>query len=94
MTAAIQFVQTEGNLVSNMNDEKVMMSISTGKYYNLGRVGGRIWEIMEQPTTIQNIVVKLIEEFEVEREACESQVTTFVLHLLNEGLLKSEKIAG
>lgn len=29
-------VQVEGNIVSDMDGEKVMLSIKNGKYYNLG----------------------------------------------------------
>jgi len=32
----------EGNIVSNMDGEKVMLSIKNGKYYNLGEIGGFI----------------------------------------------------
>lgn len=33
-------VQSEGNIVSDMDGEKVMLSIKNGKYYNLGKIGG------------------------------------------------------
>ena len=33
-----KFVQKEGNVVSDMDGEKVMLSIHNGKYYNLGEV--------------------------------------------------------
>jgi len=93
-TTNISFMQMEGNLVSNMNEEKVMMSIQNGKYYNLGRVGGRIWELVEQPLTIRDIADQLVAEYEIDRETCENQVTAFVLRMLNEGLLKVEKISS
>ena len=34
----------KGNIVSDMGGEKVMLSIENGKYYNLGEMGGEIWE--------------------------------------------------
>ena len=39
--------QREGNIVSDMGGEKVMLSINNGKYYNLGEMGGEIWECNE-----------------------------------------------
>ena len=36
--------QVDGQIVSDMGGEKVMLSIHNGKYYNLGGLGGRIWE--------------------------------------------------
>ena len=48
-------VRAEGCIVSDMGNEKVMMSIRNGKYYNLGEVGGRMIKKMEgfssYPTT-------------------------------------------
>jgi hypothetical protein len=81
-------VQAEGNLVSNMDDEKVMMSIQSGKYYNLGQVGGRIWDLIELPTSVEQLIEKLTVEFEIEQEECEKQVITFLQHLRNEQLIK------
>jgi hypothetical protein len=56
------FVQAEGNLVSDMNGEKVMMSILNGKYYNLGTIGGRIWELIASPRSAGQIVELLMTE--------------------------------
>ena len=38
-------MQSEGNIVSDMDGEKVMMSVSNNKYYNLGVMEGEIWEM-------------------------------------------------
>jgi len=43
-------VQKPGAIVSEMNGEKVMLSVENGKYYNLGRQGGRIWELIASPS--------------------------------------------
>ena len=63
-------VQSEGFLVSDMDGEKVMLSIENGKYYNLGRIGGRIWELISSPVTISNMVDQLVMEYEIEPELC------------------------
>ncbi|MEH7510936.1 lasso peptide biosynthesis PqqD family chaperone, partial [Priestia megaterium] len=41
--------QSEGNIVSDMGNEKVMLNIENGKYYNLGEIGGDIWESISKP---------------------------------------------
>jgi hypothetical protein len=82
--------QAKGNLVSNMDGEKVMMSINNGKYYNLGQVGGRIWEIIETPVSVDQITSTLLSEYDIDREACFSQVTAFLQLLLKEGLIQTE----
>lgn len=80
--------QTKGNLVSDMNGEKVMMSIGSGKYYNLGHVGSRIWELIENPVSINQIVSQLLSEYDVNEEDCEQQVISFLTLLSSEGLIE------
>ncbi|GIN73234.1 hypothetical protein J14TS2_37090 [Bacillus sp. J14TS2] len=86
-------VQVEGNIVSNMGDEKVMLSIHNGKYYNLGEIGGEIWELMKEPVSIKQIITSLLTRYQVETKECEEQVQAFISHLLEEDLVKriSEK---
>ncbi|MCC3376007.1 lasso peptide biosynthesis PqqD family chaperone [Cohnella sp. REN36] len=87
---AATFVQNGDSLVSDMNGEKVMMSIQNGKYYNLGAIGGRIWELVAVPQTIEQLATALMEEYEVDRDTCEAQVRQFLDHLLQEKLIKTE----
>ncbi len=81
-------VQGAGNIVSDMDGEKVMLSVQNGKYYNLGAVGGRIWELLDAPTTITDIVGILTQEYEIEPSVCEQQVQAFVNQLHQEGLIE------
>ncbi|NIK66665.1 MULTISPECIES: lasso peptide biosynthesis PqqD family chaperone [unclassified Paenibacillus] len=82
-----RIVQAEGFLVSDMGGEKVMMSIQSGKYFNLGRSGGEIWELLAAPTTLDEIVNRLCREYEIEREACMNQVASFLKQLAEQGLI-------
>ncbi|WP_199620978.1 lasso peptide biosynthesis PqqD family chaperone [Paenibacillus alkalitolerans] len=83
--------QSSGYLVSDMDGDKVMMSVQTGKYYNLGKVGGRIWGLAASPIAVSQIVDTLVSEYEVERELCERQVLSFVTKLYKESLIQLEE---
>ncbi|MBD2866514.1 lasso peptide biosynthesis PqqD family chaperone [Paenibacillus oceani] len=82
-------MQSDGFLASNMNDEKVMMSVESGKYYNLGSIGGRIWELIESPTSVRQVVTSLREEYEIDQDACERQVLSFLQTMLTEKLIRT-----
>jgi hypothetical protein len=79
--------QSKGNVVSNMDGEKVMMSIQNGKYYNLGEIGGRIWDLIEKPISVNNLIVNLISEYNIAQADCEEQVVSFLTLLTKEGLI-------
>lgn len=82
-------VQGKGNIVSDMDQEKVMLSISNGKYYNLGEVGGRIWELVELPTCVSHLVTTLVSEYDVDLVECQVQVLSFLENLLAEGIIET-----
>ena len=83
-------VQREGNIVSDMDGEKVMLSVQKGKYYTLGKLGGELWDLMKEPVTIQELVTTLQSQYDVEQTECEKQVTDFINQLLEQGLVKIE----
>ncbi|NOU70886.1 lasso peptide biosynthesis PqqD family chaperone [Paenibacillus sp. LMG 31458] len=83
----VQIVQGEGNIVSDMDGEKVMLNIANGKYYNLGQIGGYIWELIRAPITVEELVTALMTEFDVEQEVCEEHTKVFLNQLLEEKII-------
>ena len=81
-------VQVSGNIVSDMDGEKVMLSIKNGKYYNLGEIGGFIWECIQQPKSIENIIKELQTVYQVTAEQCESEIFPFLEKLIKENLIE------
>ncbi|WP_240418177.1 lasso peptide biosynthesis PqqD family chaperone [Paenibacillus periandrae] len=81
-------IQGKDNIVSDMGTEKVMLSVHNGKYYNLGEVGGRIWDLLVTPVTVQQIVSTLMTEYNVEQSECEQRVVSFLEHLLEEEIIQ------
>ncbi len=76
---------------SDVDGEKVMMSIENGEYYGLDPVGSRIWELIENPIRIDKLIELLLEEFDASQEQCEADTFEFLNELMGKGLLKIEK---
>jgi hypothetical protein len=69
-------------------DEAVLMSVDAGKYFALNAVGTRVWELLvERPRTIVDLSATICEEFEVERPACQADITTFAQSLIDAGIV-------
>ena len=79
-----------GLMTADMNGSAVMMDIMSGKYYNLGEVGGRIWGLLEEPMTVNALVQKLTAEYDVSAEQCRTDIEPFLNTLLDRGLLVAE----
>lgn len=80
--------QVKGNIISDMGEEKVMLSVESGKYYNFGEIGGKIWDSVEAPITINELVATLLDIYDVEQIECEQQVISFLERLLEENLIE------
>ena len=71
-----------------MDGEIVMMNVEVGNYYNLGRTGSDIWNMLENPVTVEALLQELLEKYRVSREQCENEVVGFLNQLYKEGLIK------
>ena len=87
MTDTTVLSRREGLMTADMNGSAVMMDIMSGKYYNLGEVGGRIWEMLEEPMTLGALVQKLTAEYDVSADRCRSDMLPFLNTLIERGLL-------
>lgn len=75
-------------LDSEIDGEKVMMSPETGDYFGLKDTANRIWELLEEPRGVEQIVQKLTEEYEVEEDQCFRDILPFLEEMLEQHLLK------
>jgi hypothetical protein len=81
-------VQRNPEMVSgNMDGEIVMLSLQRGEYFGLDKVGSRIWELIEQSITVDNIKKVLLNEYEVDVLTCEKDLIEFLEDLESKGLL-------
>lgn len=88
-----QIIQrTEGHLATDMDGDKVLLSLSSGKYYNMGKLGGIIWERTASPVTRRDIVAQLLKEYEVEPAACDQQVADFYRICMRKGCLSLSRM--
>ena len=90
MTDTTVLSRRMGLMTADMNGSAVMMDIMSGKYYNLGEVGGRIWELLEEPMTVTALVQKLTAEYDVSAQQCRTDIEPFLNTLLDRGLLVAE----
>lgn len=76
-----------GIMTADMDGATVMMDIETGKYYNLGEIGGRIWELLETPMPVNDLINALTEEYDVSVEQCQADTVPFLVSLTERSLL-------
>lgn len=72
---------------TDLDGEKVMMNLDKGEYFMMNEVGSRIWDIIEQPMNVRQVIDILREEYEVDEETCMDTVIEFLGRLDNADLI-------
>jgi len=75
-------------VAAEMDGEIVMISIENGKYYGMDSIASRIWELIEAPKSVAEVVRILGEEYEVKQQQCQEDILGFLNCLHKEGLVK------
>lgn len=74
-------------LFNEIDGEVVMLSVENSEYYGMDKVGSRIWELIQHPITLKDLVYKLMGEYEINEEQCISDTISFLNKLNNKKLL-------
>lgn len=75
---------------ADLSGEAVILNFQDGSYYGLNEVGARIWNLVQQPQSIRQIVDTVVAEYEVEAEDCEEDVKILLEELASHGLVRLE----
>ena len=51
--------------------EAVVLDLGGGVYYSMNPVAARVWDLVSQPRTVEDILDTLLEEYDVDAERCE-----------------------
>ena len=73
---------------SDLGGEVAILDLKAGVYYGLDAVGARIWSLIQEARTVNEIRDILLEEYEVEPEHCERDLLALLRRLADEGLVE------
>ena len=85
-----RLVRNQDILATDLDQETVLMSIDAGAYYGLAETAQTIWRMLETPLTFSDLVRQLMAAYDVDPDACASDLREFLNALEEEGLLRVE----
>ena len=74
-------------LIRFLEQESVLLNLSTEKYFGLDSVGTRMWQLATSAPTIESAYCQLIEEFDADPETLRSDLSDLLNHLVENGLI-------
>jgi len=82
-------LQAKDQVSCDLAGEATILSVKTGTYYGLDPVGARIWTLIQQPRTLQDIRDTLVKEYDVDAVRCEADLLEILRQLQDEGLIET-----
>lgn len=79
--------RVDGLLTTEVDGETVLMDAERGHYYGLARSAQRIWEMLEQPMSFQDLCNGLAAQYKGAAEQIESDTRRFVQQMAEESLV-------
>lgn len=81
-------VSRNPEMVSSVIDgEAVMMSVEKGEYYGLNPVATDIWNMLEEPLSIYELIDMLTDKYDVCPSQCKHDVLIFLEALVQKNLV-------
>lgn len=71
-----------------LEDEAAILNLKNTVYYGLNPVGTRVWNLVQQSTSVREIRDKLLEEYDVETEQCERDLLDLLERMREQGLIE------
>ncbi|MBD6615045.1 lasso peptide biosynthesis PqqD family chaperone [Komarekiella sp. 'clone 1'] len=87
-------VAAKNQIFSELQGEAVILDINSGVYYGLNQVGVSIWNLIQAPKTVKEIRDALLAEYEVDSQACETDILVLLEDLATKGLIEIRHEAG
>ena len=84
-------VSVSSEVVScDLVDEAAILNMKDGIYYGLNPVGACIWNLIQKPIKVSDILDVLIDEYDVERDVAQADLMELLEQLLEKELVKVE----
>ena len=75
-------------LISNLQEESVILNLDSERYYGLDDVGTRFLSVLNTSDSIEAAYEKLAQEYDVDHEVLRKDLLTLVENLLEQGIVQ------
>ena len=89
LNTKVTFAETV--FAQEVDGEMVLLDMESENYFGLDEVGTSIWQAMQEKETLKEVLEALLEQYEVESEMLENDLSDFVGKLVESGLVQVEE---
>jgi hypothetical protein len=70
-----------------VEDEIVILDLNTSLYYSLNEVGARVWELLNEGHSREDVARSIVEEYDADHKAAAKDIDSLIKELSQEKLL-------
>jgi len=71
-----------------LGQESAILNLKNSVYYGMDSVGTRVWNLLQQPRSVEELRNTLVSEYEVDSDRCEKDLLSLLQKMRNEGLIE------
>lgn len=90
LTKDFMVVASKTQVSCDMAGEAAILDMKSGEYFGLNPVGARVWNLIQEPRRIGDLVEVLVNEYEVAPERCEQDLLDLIDRLVAKGLVEAK----
>lgn len=76
--------------VAELDGDKAMIDFETGKYFLLKGAANEIWDIIQEDTKVEDIVLNLRAQYDVSEDECLDATISFLENLKKLGFIEAK----
>ncbi|HUQ50563.1 MAG TPA: PqqD family protein [Terriglobales bacterium] len=93
ITPQTKVTVTPDQVSSEVSGEIIILHVKDGMYFGLDDVGAVVWQAIQKPRRVDEIVNTMLEQFEVDREKCEADLCALLEQMVAAKLVSVENEA-
>jgi hypothetical protein len=87
----IRIVRSSESIWRVIEKEVVILTPESSTLHVLNELGTRIWEIIDRPIQVEELISKIVSEYEVDEKTAKEDILDFLFSLAEIGALKIEE---
>jgi len=73
----------------DLAEDSAILDLKSGQYYGLNPIGAHIWALLQKPIPVEDILLRLLNEYEVDADRCERDLLALLGELEAKGLVET-----
>ncbi len=92
LSANSTVVAAKDQVSCELADETVILDLKAGIYYGLNSVGARVWDLIQEPRTVDQIRDAILQEYDIDPASCERDLGALLGELAARELVRIDHV--